>query len=50
MNVVNAGADRIAIGLRSTDPEHVQDDLGVLLIVLISAIVKRLPGSSESDR
>ena len=45
LDVVNAGPERVAVGLRSADPEHVQDDLGILRIVLVPAVVQRLSGA-----
>ena len=38
------------IELFGADPEHVQDDLRVLRIVLVPPVVQRFPGPGESDR
>ena len=49
LDVVDAGADRIEVGLSSTDLEHVQDDLGIFRIVLVPAVMQSLPCSCESN-
>lgn len=45
--VVYSGAQRIVIALRRLDPEHVQDHLRILGIVLVPTVVQGLPGSGE---
>ncbi len=50
LDIVDARADRIEVGLRRADPEHVEDDLGVLRIVLVPAVMQSLPRSCERDR
>ena len=47
LDVVDAGRKRVMIALRGPYGEHVQDDMGVLRVVLVPAIVERLPGSGE---
>src|SRR6188472_1054116 len=47
LDIVDAGSKRVMIALRSPYGEHVQDDLGVLRVVLVPAIVERLPGPGE---
>ena len=37
------------IELFGADPEHVQNDLRVFRIVLVPAVVQRLPGPGETD-
>lgn len=50
LNVVRPLDQRIVVELFGADPEHVQDDLRVLRIVLVPAIVQRFPGPGETDR
>ena len=50
LDVVNAGAERIAVDLSGTNLEHVQDDLRIFGIVLVPAVVQRFTRSSERDR
>ena len=38
------------VELLGTDPEHVQDHLGVLRVVLVPTVVQRLPRPGETDR
>ena len=50
LNVVDPVLQRVVVGLSCPDPQHVQDDLGVLGIILVPAVVQRLPGPSQSHR
>lgn len=50
LQVIDARGERIDVALRRTDPQHVQDDLRVLGVVLVPAIVQRLARSCERDR
>jgi hypothetical protein len=50
LNVVDAGADRIEIGLRRSDLEHVQDNLRILGIVLVPAVVQSFPRTGQRNR
>ena len=47
LQVVDACDERIDIALGGTDAEHMQDNLGIPRVVLVLAVVKRLPGPSE---
>lgn len=50
LNIIDPRADRIAIGLRSTDLEHVQDDLRILGIILVPAVVESFTCPRKRDR
>lgn len=50
LNVVYAGADRIEIGLRRSDLEHVQDNLRILRIVLVPAVVQSFSRTGQRNR
>ena len=50
LQVIDARGERVHIALRRTDPQHVEDDLRVLGVVLVPAIVQRLACSGERDR
>lgn len=50
LDVGNPDDQRIVNELHGTDLQHVQDDLGVLRIVLVPAIVQSFPRSGEADR
>ena len=50
LQVVDAGGERADIALRGADPQHVQDDLRVLGIVLVPPIVQRLPRAGKGHR
>ena len=50
LHVVDAGAERIMIGRRRLGPEHVQDHLRILGVVLVPTVVQGLAGSSERQR
>src|SRR3954453_14508660 len=47
LQVVNSGRKRVLIDHRGTDSEHVQDDLRVLRVVLVPAVVQSLSGARE---
>ena len=47
LDIVGARDQRIIVALNQTNPEHVQDDLRVLGIVLVPPIVERFTGASE---
>lgn len=47
LKVIDAGGQRILIGHRGADTEHVQDYLGVLRVVLIPAVVQRFTRPGE---
>ena len=49
LQIVDPGCERIDIALGGTDPEHVQDDLRVLRVVLVPAVVQRLAGAGQRD-
>src|SRR5688572_11472139 len=50
LDVVNPGRERVMVVLGGADPEHVQNDLRVLGVVLVPAVVKRLAGARERQR
>ena len=50
LQVIDARGERVDVALRRTDPQHVEDDLRVLGVVLVPAIVQRLACSGERDR
>jgi hypothetical protein len=50
LDVIDARDERIDVGLRGADPQHVQDDLCILRIVLVSAVVQSLPRSRQRHR
>ena len=47
LEVIDPGCQRIDVALGGSDPEHMQDDLRVLGIVLVPAVVQGLPGAGE---
>jgi hypothetical protein len=49
LDVAGAGHQRVVKDLDSADLQHVQDDLRVLRVVLVPAVVKRLTGPRERD-
>jgi hypothetical protein len=49
LDIVDTGEEAIGVGLRGADLEHVQDDLRVLRIVLIPAVVQRLTRPCQRD-
>ena len=49
LDVVDPVRQRVVVGLGRPDPQHVQDDLGVLGVVLVPAVVQRLAGAGEGD-
>ena len=49
LNIVRAGTHRILEDLHRTDLSHMQDDLGVLRIVLVPAVVQRLACPSQGN-
>ena len=49
LQIVDAGPQRVVVDARRADPEHVQDHLGVLGIVLVPAVVQRLASAGESQ-
>jgi hypothetical protein len=46
----DAGGEWIDIDQRCSNPEHVQDDLRILGIVPVSAIVERFPRPGQRNR
>lgn len=50
LQVVDASGKRIDIGLCGADPQHVQDDLSILGIVLVPAVVQSLSRPGERNR
>jgi hypothetical protein len=50
LDVVDARNERINVGLRGADPQHVQDDLCILRIVLVPAVVQSLTRSRQRHR
>jgi hypothetical protein len=49
LEIVDAGNQRVDIGLRDADPQHVQNDLGTLGIVLVPTVVQRLSRPGQCD-
>lgn len=50
LQIVDPGSQRVDVALRRADPQHVQDDLGILGVVLVPAVVQRLTRPGERDR
>ena len=50
LQIVDPGSQRVDEVLRRTDPQHVQNDLGIFGIVLVPAVVQRLTRPGERDR
>ncbi len=50
LNVVDTGHEGIGVGLRGADPQHVQDHLRVLRIILVPTVVQRFSGPSQGNR
>ena len=50
LNVVRSGHHRVLEDLHRPDLQHVQDDLGVLRVVLVPAVVQGFPRARQSDR
>ena len=50
LNVVRASDHRVLEDLHGANLEHMQDDLGVLRIIFVPAIVQGLSGAGEGDR
>ncbi len=50
LDVADAGNEGVVEDLDRADLQHVQDDLRVLRIVLVPAVVQGLPRSGERDR
>jgi hypothetical protein len=50
LDVVDPVGERIVVALADAEPQHMKDDLGVLRVVLVPAIVKRLAGARECHR
>jgi hypothetical protein len=50
LNVVDPVGERIVVALADAEPQYMKDDLGVLRVVLVPAIVKRLAGARECHR
>jgi hypothetical protein len=50
LDVVDPVSQRVVIGLGGADPQHVQDDLGVLGIVLVPAVVQGLARAGQGNR
>ncbi|GGO33065.1 hypothetical protein GCM10010991_21860 [Gemmobacter aquaticus] len=49
LDVASAGDQRVVKDLDRTDLQHVQNDLRILGIVLVPAVVQRFPRAGESD-
>ena len=49
LNVVDPVHQRVVVRLGRPDPQHVQDDLGILGIVLVPAVVQRLPRPGQGN-
>ncbi len=47
LDVVDPVRERVVVGLRRPDPQHVQDHLRVLGVVLVPAVVQRLAGAGQ---
>jgi hypothetical protein len=47
LEIVDAGNQRVDIGLRDADPQRVQNDLGTLGIVLVPTVVQRRSASLQ---
>ena len=50
LDVGDVGNQRIVIELDRADLEHMQDDLRILGIVLVPAVMQRLAGAGQRDR
>ena len=50
LNVVRPGDHRVLEDLHRADLQHVQDDLRILRIILVPAVVQRLACAGEGDR
>lgn len=50
LQIIDGRGERVDIALRRADPQHVQDDLRVLGVVLVPAVVQRIARSGELDR
>jgi hypothetical protein len=50
LNVVRAGHHRVLKDLHRADLQHMQDDLGILRIVIVPAVVQCLPRAGQGDR
>lgn len=50
LQIVDACGQRIDVALGRADPEHMQDHLGILGIILVPAIVQRFACPGQSDR
>jgi hypothetical protein len=50
LDVVDPVRQRVVVGLGRPDPQHVQDDLGVLGVVLVPAVVQGLAGAGQGNR
>ncbi len=50
LDVVDAGRQGIVVALDGTDAQHVQDDLRVLRVVLVPAVVEGLARTGERER
>lgn len=49
LQIVDAGFKRIDVNLRGPDPQHVQDNLCILWIVLVPAVMQRLSSSGQCN-
>ncbi len=48
LDVVDAGRKRVVVGQRGADPQHMQDYLRILQVVLVPAMVQRLSRAGQS--
>ena len=50
LQVVDTRGERVDVTLRRANPQHVQEDLRVLGVVLVPAVVQRLARPGERER